>query len=777
MHFLWFWTIIKCGFYVIQIFMKSLFMSLWKSILKHPKKLIYTILAFILGQICFFSLWWIWLENNVYAADSGATTQSSSSQELVSNIGEYMWIIQKIIYVFIFPLLVVAGKLVDNSFVYWEIFGFDVVLWKMWNIVRNLANFWLWFLFVYNIFSYLLTKKTDIKKILISALIAGIWIQASWFIMSTLLDMSTILAYSVWWLPISTLKNKIENSKWEEELKYNPYIFKNIIHFDGMNTDNIDKYLTNAGTYKDSDIFYISECDSFSAPMSGGNSIELLLAPKMIYYQDEYNTVIQTEPRTCHYYNQVYNFRELYTWNDRWECNSTGSCLESQWKYNAALINAKAELRTMNTNSLINLIDQAKILEIWDAHNWIVWWIWTKLYIGDLEPYWLDLYNEKTWTWKTMRLNNILDGSSYVWVFTALYTSLINSVWVIPPDAGLFASVLNIALSVGHMLAIGIPLIVVAIVFVIRIWILWVAIVISPFIILVTAFGLGDKVFKWQLEYFSITNLIPIIFSPAIICFAISISTVLVTIISGLNVDSIETVKTSILWWLIKLDIGWFTVSMWKLIVSLLWIAITWFLVWAAVESGKLWSLGVVKNLKGLASTALWSIPIVPIITKDTQWNPTTNFIWANSAFGLNGQDGIISNIMTKTKNKYANENQNVIDDLIDPSRVDKRIAESYKNAITKIAPTSDWTKQNITINWDKGSIDYNFDRVIPSKKQDIIDAINALGPDERSNFGNTKPQVEFVDWKWNKVVLKYEKTGKKEKKSDWTEIDEYKYK
>jgi hypothetical protein len=52
-------------------------------------------------------------------------------------------------------------------------------------------------------------------------------------------------------------------------------------------------------------------------------------------------------------------------------------------------------------------------------------------------------------------------------------------------------------------------------------------------VILLKAFDLEKNVFKDKpLEYLKIENLIPIIFAPAIICFAVSISTVLVTIVS-----------------------------------------------------------------------------------------------------------------------------------------------------------------------------------------------------------------------------------------------------
>ena len=43
-----------------------------------------------------------------------------------------------------------------------------------------------------------------LKKILI----ASVLIQASWFIMMVLVDLSTVLTYSIWWLPYSILKDQ-----------------------------------------------------------------------------------------------------------------------------------------------------------------------------------------------------------------------------------------------------------------------------------------------------------------------------------------------------------------------------------------------------------------------------------------------------------------------------------------------------------------------------------------------------------------------------------------
>ena len=41
----------------------------------------------------------------------------------------------------LYPILALAGMLVNNSLVYAEVFNFDTVLRQLWNIVRNLSNY------------------------------------------------------------------------------------------------------------------------------------------------------------------------------------------------------------------------------------------------------------------------------------------------------------------------------------------------------------------------------------------------------------------------------------------------------------------------------------------------------------------------------------------------------------------------------------------------------------------------------------------------------------
>lgn len=766
MHFFVFVSIIDGVLYVVKMFMKKVFIQIRQWILKHKKKLIYWVFAFVVGQICFFDFFGIWIENEVFA-DGNTVTQNDLFQQETTEWYEKMSFLSKVVYVLVYPLLLLAWKLVDNSFVYWEIFWFDAVLWQLWNILKNLANYTLWFFFVYKIFTILLKKQEpwDIKNLLINSLIAWVWIQASWFIMASLIDISTILAYSIWWLPISVLK---ETDKSIDDIAYNPYILKNVVEADVQDIDTVHMYLTNTQVWnKKSGDFYISECETFSYKY-GWRSEELILAPRIIYYIDkQWNTqnIKKTDMNRCHFYGQVYYFGSLYGEISQKfvGCSDEKNCKDAQNAYKEALDTAKTQIIKTDTGDVVGLIRNVQILQIWDAHTtwWVIWGLWPVVYSQDKQ--WLDLYNKWTWTWwVTSRLQDIMDGNSYVGVFTALYSSLLHS-WrgIIPPDAWTFAALLNVALALWHVLAIGIPLIAVAIVFIMRVGILWMAVALSPFIVLWAAFNkeIWEKIFKWKfLECFRLKNLIPIIFSPAIICFAISISTVLVTIISELNFSGITTVKPEILGWLIELDIWGLSIWIWKFIISVFWIAITWFLVWAAVKSSKLWQL--VGWLEKLAAQALWSIPIVPILSKWEDWKLKADLIWTNAAFGDNW---IIPRITSDIQTRFSNKDNEVLQDLINSDRVKERRADAYGKAIVNFTPTStQWTSENITLESEDGKpYSCKFVDLINSKKEWIIAAINGLDEAKRSAFGASQPEVKFNNWE-KEVTYKFNKNGDK---------------
>ena len=776
MHFLPVESIIEYAFYVINVFMKKVFKQLWQLIFKHRKKLIYGAFAFLISQIFFFNLGWIWIENEVFAEENKPTQNVSFEAKAAENFQKFA-LIQKIIYLLIYPMLVVAGNLVDNSLVYWEVFGFDVALRELWNIMRNLANFTLWFIFVYYLFKYIIpgTKKEDVKKLLISLLIAGLWIQASWFIMAALIDVSTILAYWIWWLPISVLKdtgligwdNKPEDK--DNNAKNNPYILKTVINVDVDNIDIAQIYLTNTPWEE----HYISECETITYEKK-----DLLLAPKTIYFEKKQgsgSTFIETESGRCQYGGQVYQFGgRIYTWPGK--CNDKEDCEKKQGEYIAALSSIKNDLSSKGKAEIIWYIEGAELLEQWNAHvTWGVWWgLWTGVY--NETGVWLDVNNEIIGSKReTERLNDILSGGSYVWIFTQLYSSLINVwQWIITKAWWEFSALLSIAISLWHLIAIAIPLIVVGIVFMIRVWILWIAIVISPFIALFTAFqDLWEKIKKniKFLDYFSWENLLGIIFAPALICLAISLSTVLVTIITNLDYHPWEG-ENEILWWLVNLDIEWVSAVMRRFVMAIFWIAITRFLVWTAVESSKLWKMWFVKSLKNLAETSLWALPIIPIPWKEGEW---VKFAWVSTVFGTDGQGWMLSRISDKIQTEYNSKNNQAMDEFINRWNAAEDAAEartsSYKSRLTNLSvediKNSDRTQKNIYI-WEKGNTPITFNQLNEEGKKKVIDGINEISDvKKREAFGQIGA-ITIKEWDKN-VVYKFEKKDK-----DWKDL--YKY-
>ncbi len=732
--------------------MKKIFTQFWQWILKNRKRLIYWIFILLITQVCFLNLGQIWTWNEVFAQENSSPTQSDTAQQKAVERYNSLSFLNKTVYVLIYPMLLLAWKLVDNSLVYWEIFWFDAVLWKLWNIVKNLANFTLWFLFVYKIFKYLIDWKDKIKDILLSALIAWIWIQASWFIMAALIDVSTILTYWVWWLPISILKENKEDVQDENSWKYNPAVLKNMIYVDAKDIGTVHIYMTSTKTWENSWNILISECETFQY---GGVATweKLIFAPKRIYYSSS-GADIPTDSNRCHYYGQVYYFSSLtgfeeFKWeNNKFKCG-TGTCNEQQKNYNNKLADVRDGLISQNTGSIIELIKNWQILQIRDAHTeWrTVLGLWTGVY-NDENMWGMDVNNKWTWTWwATSRLQDIMDGNSYVGVFTALYTSLINQwKWIITDkETWIFADLLNTAISFWYVLAIWIPLIVVSIVFMIRICVLWIAIILSPFIVLASAFKeIWDNIFKWDfLEYFNVKNLIPIIFSPAIICFAVSMSTVLVTIIANFNREPIATEETSILWWLIQLDIWWLSLPLARLVISVFWVAITWFIVRAAIETTKIWESKIVTSLKNLATTTLWSIPIVPIPWKDGEW---VSFIWASTAFGLNGQKWIATQITDNITSKTSNKDNEAVEELLNPEKAKekakkakeeraKNIATDFMAAIQGIDLSGkDWKTIPVNIKGENGQ--KNFGQLSPLAQKAVIEEINKLS--DKSTFGGS---------------------------------------
>ena len=94
-----------------------------------------------------------------------------------------------------YVLPIIAWKLLTNDLLYWVSIHLDTLLWNIWNFSRSIANFLIWFLFIYFIFKFITSEKdvslikTNLPKIAFWSII----INASWFIIAVLIDISTVL--------------------------------------------------------------------------------------------------------------------------------------------------------------------------------------------------------------------------------------------------------------------------------------------------------------------------------------------------------------------------------------------------------------------------------------------------------------------------------------------------------------------------------------------------------------------------------------------------------
>lgn len=145
----------------------------------------------------------------VFAA--GESNGSLSVLDGIIKFFSWFWVIPAI----------VAWKLMTNDFVYWSIFHLDIYLWKLWNITKNFANYVIWFVFLATILKSFISPSKwpdTIKKLLPSLLISSVLVQASWFIMWALIDISTVMTAAVGSMPStfisqSDIKAKLEQTK------------------------------------------------------------------------------------------------------------------------------------------------------------------------------------------------------------------------------------------------------------------------------------------------------------------------------------------------------------------------------------------------------------------------------------------------------------------------------------------------------------------------------------------------------------------------------------
>ncbi len=461
------------------------------------------------------------------------TTTTSNSSINTMSLWQILDMVLKIIYLLLWPLLVLAGLALDNTLVYASIFHLDAPLWKFWNMMKNFANFTLWFMVLFAIIKSILTngdtwsikdEKSPLGIIKIT-LIAWILIQASWFIVAALIDISTIATYAVWGLPLSVLKNTELGT--QKILSVNSAIDFN--KFDVLSAKGEGFKVWYSTTYKDKTIT-ISPC-RIANGYSGATQKSYIIGRQ--FGDPEYNNTEKLKPDYIWYNVCVINGTQLVLWE---EDNLMTSIQKDQPLWPPEPWASATDYRTKD--------GYKHYLDILVATSWRVNKPYVQQYAVNIGSWkweigfvqWNKFFEETT----SMTISDLITKSKgFVWSLVTMYSSLLNFAQLTDTNVTTIGETSWVFL-IKSLVAIALffPLLALAVVLIARIWVLRLYIVASPFIIIKASFKNFIKMDKLD-EYLDIKNVMGLIFAPVVTVAALSISLIFMTaLVNGFTSSS-----------------------------------------------------------------------------------------------------------------------------------------------------------------------------------------------------------------------------------------------
>ena len=370
------------------------------------------------------------------------------------------------IFFILWPLLWISSKAMSNDLVYGSVIWLDKYLWQIWNIMKNFANFVIWFLLIFSILAYIVWFKQDKfspKKIIPRLFLAGLLVNISWFLMMVLVDISTILTVTFGYLPINVV-NKTQDENVQKILS--------IWYIWDLNLDT-----SKSSSWEIAKVIYFRDKNK-NAYLPCIYSWNLITFDKEIY--DKWSKVlgdrgVNISSDTCviRAYDYGYWFLPIKPWKKGVEINST-------W-YNNAIKEWKNYLKNV-------WIPITKVLST-DYQLWPLYYIFYYM-LGiasdvDITINWV--YNDGDIVAKTV------DKTAMMTVYSV-----------------------KIVITLFLIL----PLLIFAIIMIIRLFILWIIVAFSPILALLWGLWFGAK---WFLEKFDIKSVLTLLLLPATTTFALAI--------------------------------------------------------------------------------------------------------------------------------------------------------------------------------------------------------------------------------------------------------------
>lgn len=634
-----------------------------RIIKRNPKKfkriLIFVILALFLSAFIFlpnvaFADWVGWLfENESYARD----------------ISQLIRTISHVVYVFIWPCLAIAGSALDNSLVYGSFLHLDAALWNIWNIMKNYANFALWFIFIFtivkNLFAWSFGGNSDpikwAKDTVVKTFIAWVLVQMSRFIVAALIDLSTILIYAVWGMPLSMLWT------YNKEMARIPIMKLNV---EIENNDSFRYY--SYWWHNFSPCFLANKNIDGDVDSDDNASLKWLtgeyIAWRKYLYMSSWTTF---ESGYCVLNGYLYSYVEPTTW---FFCEGQTWCYTNYWGTISQLNDSyftqlKNYLNWIDTWTIESERDSCFLINAYNVE-----------YKGETgqqcericADYWEVSYSWDIYSAQGFTLQNLMENSKWrVWPFITMYSSILNyQDLVLPPgNDSVVWNLFGLLINTFFAFVLFVPIAILMILLVIRIGYLWVVIAVSPILILANFGPLWDKLKgKSLFKKFSPKEIITVIFSPVIVVFAVSLCIIFLSAVyksepnredasnnlywaNTLSAFGIEKVRSSEVWdsggwwnsqgcimpvwtgssagknvssetysilWLVDININVQNYNHWKdifvwVLMELLATWIVWFFMKFAI-----WMMGETlwekwKKLMGSAEKLMWNVPIIPL--------------------------------------------------------------------------------------------------------------------------------------------------------------------
>jgi len=456
--------------------------------------------------------------------------------------------ISHVVYIFIWPCLAVAGAALDNSLIYGSFLHLDAALWNIWNIMKNLANFALGFVFIFTIVKNLFVwsfggSSNDpiqgAKKVIEKTLISWVLVQMSWFIVAALIDLSTILIYAIWWIPLSMLWS------YDNEVADVPIMKLNVV----MDEDDFSYYYS-YGWHNYSPCFVANKQGDVD---SGKNvSLEWLEWTEYIVWRERLymsDWTTEFESWYCSLYWYLYRFKES-VWYSGYD--------DSLWSNQEYYAKFKDYLGRLGSGDVLAQRDSCYFINAYNKE-------YNKETCEEICPeFWEVAYTDDIFTESEngFKLKDLMEKSKWwVWPFVTMYSSILRyQELVMNPDSGsvmwtLFGFIINTSFA----LILFIPVAVLMVLLIIRIWLLWIVVAVSPVLILVYYGPIDGKLWDDIKNFFKksklgINDIIKLIFLPVVVVFAVSLCIVFLSTLFNSKSNYDDASQTLSAFWIEKVQ-------------------------------------------------------------------------------------------------------------------------------------------------------------------------------------------------------------------------------